>query len=334
MAITRLQMPLPLFEFPSKIVLIDDNLDYIKALQVLSSATGFELIPFNNPRKALDYLQKRSYCKFIKESLPTERGAEIFHSQIDVHLNNLHQEIYNPARFDEISLLVIDYAMPGMNGQEFCKQISNLPIKKLLLTGEASFEKAVEMFNAEIIDKFVKKDEDFDAIFKLISDLQYRFFQKVSEPILTLLRNSKETGAFFDEKFIEFFQKIIEKNNIIEYYAADNCGSYLLVDKSGSAKLLIVKPEEDMQVLYEIAEGDSDVTSEILEVLKKKEKIAFFQTEQDMASPATLWYLHDAERINGSLQKYYYALIPIGNDFKLNQSKITSYQKYINSEVG
>src|SRR5262245_35847908 len=117
MSQSKSQALLPLFEFPTKVVIIDDNIEFIKGLQMLSANYGVELIPFQDPRKAAAYLQEKNYCKFAKKYLTPEENAEIFYNEINLHFNTLYQEAYDPTRFEEISALIIDYAMPGMNGQ-------------------------------------------------------------------------------------------------------------------------------------------------------------------------------------------------------------------------
>ena len=52
-----------------------------------------------------------------------------------------------------------------------------------------------------------------------------------------------------------------------------------------------------------------------------------------MALPVTQWRFHDASKIDGSSQEYYYALVNLNaknTDFKLKQGKIIGYQKYLN----
>ena len=68
--------------------------------------------------------------------------------------------IYNKERFGETSVVVVDFAMPQMNGEEFCRKLGQLKgnsVKIIMLTGEADEEMAVRLFNAGVIDKFLRK---------------------------------------------------------------------------------------------------------------------------------------------------------------------------------
>jgi CheY-like chemotaxis protein len=328
MKLAQPQIFLPLIEFPSKVILVDDNIDFVKSLQMFSSHKEIEFIAFNDPRKALTYLQECNYRQFVDKYLEPEDVSEVFSKNVHFSLSTVYQEIYNPKRFDEISTLVIDYAMPGLTGQEFCKKIANLPIQKLLLTGEASYEKAVEMFNSGTINKFIKKDEDLDLLLETIKRLQNKYFQNITQELFFALQTSESSSLFSDEIFIDFFKTLCKENNFIEYYVVDENGSYLLADKSGTLKLLIVKSDEDMKVLYEIADGDDEVSDEITNLLRERKKIAFFQSAEEFAESPTHWNLHDALSLEGA-QTYYYALVDAGPDLKIDSSKIVSYLDYL-----
>ena len=45
---------------------------------------------------------------------------------------------------DMISTVIVDYDMPSQNGIDFCRQLSDLPIKKVMLTGRADYKLAVD----------------------------------------------------------------------------------------------------------------------------------------------------------------------------------------------
>ncbi len=85
------------------------------------------------------------------------RGRKRDRRIIDLDIPAIHREIYNSKRFLENTVLVIDYAMPVMHGMEVCKELSHLPIKKLMLTGEADDKLAVQAFNQKLINKFIRK---------------------------------------------------------------------------------------------------------------------------------------------------------------------------------
>lgn len=327
-----LNLPLSLIEFPSRVIAIDDNEDFLKSLRVLGERNGIEIITFNDPKQALEYLKNYKFGSYLNEIIDLKpENNEIFKKIIQINLRNLHKEIYHADRFKEISLLLIDFGMPGINGQQFCKLIEGLPLQKILLTGEATFENAVEMFNDKIIDRFFKKDSDLLAIFESIKSHQKQYFQLLTKEIVSSLNNSGST-VFSDTKFIEFFDSLCNKNKIVEHYVLDDGGSFLLNDKMGSLKVLIVKSEEDMRVLYEFSEGESDVGASVISDLKEKRKIVFFKSEDDLMVPVKNWVFYDAKTIQGDGQIYTYAIIDADQTLGFDKDKIVSFNQYVRNK--
>ena len=80
-------------------------------------------------------------------------------------MRGLHEEIYNKDRFNDVSVIIVDYYMDEMNGIEVCETLSKHPAKKILLTGGADKENiAIDAFNKGIIHRFINKtDPDFPS---------------------------------------------------------------------------------------------------------------------------------------------------------------------------
>lgn len=224
--------------------------------------------------------------------------------------------------------------MPGLNGEELFEKIRHIPVKKILLTGEEGYEKAVKMFNIGLIDRFFRKSDEnlFEKLLEEIADLKIQFFQKLSHSALLTMQKKSPVISFNDPAFIKFFLETTAQNNTVEYYALDESGSYLLVNTEGQSTLLIVKSKEDMKVLYEIAEGENNVSQDILENLKKKKKLTHFFTKNESIAPVNEWLLYDAQHLQGDAQSYYYTLLKNTKKFKL-KSEIYNYHKFLEENL-
>jgi CheY-like chemotaxis protein len=320
---------LPLYFHPTEIVLVDDDINYSKNLEVFLLDNNMPIQVFNDPKKALSFLKNKPLINFSDKSVQI-KDEYVEKTTLDIDLSQVHQEIYNKHRFNEISVIIVDFAMPGLNGKELVEQLKQTPMKKILLTGEEGYETAVKMFNAGLIDRFFQKSDEglFEKLSQEIAALKVQFFEQLSHSVLLALSKKSSAIPFNDPAVIKFFFETLKQNEIVEYYAVEESGSYLLMNKAGVASLLIVKSTEDMQVLYEIAEGEKNAPKEILEDLKNKKKLTYFLTEKDSSASANTWPLHDAKPLKGDNQPYYYALIKNANAFK-PKSKIYNYQQFL-----
>lgn len=143
---------------------------------------------------------------------------EFTHSFVDIDVFSIHKMMYIPDRFAEISVAVIDYAMPAMNGLEFCAATSDLPMKKIILTGQAGHSTAVRAFNEKLIDRFIMKGEYgfLKTLREAIHNLQRDYFSDLSEVIIKDLE-ANPRSCLSDPIFLDFLinsKQIITSLNI------------------------------------------------------------------------------------------------------------------------
>src|ERR1700738_518164 len=150
----------PLFYWPTPILLVDDNPSF---LENFSSALdeNFSFILFDNPHQALKILTEKNSIFNEISSLATFVNSNEYDDENPlkkIDYSKLSDLIYHKKRYNEISVAIVDYTMPKMNGVEFCKKISNSRLKKIMLTGDAGYEVGIKSFNHDLIDAFVPKD--------------------------------------------------------------------------------------------------------------------------------------------------------------------------------
>ena len=126
------------FYYPTTAILIDDDGDFLANLSLhLNSGTAYQL--YSLPRLALSdinrvgthkplYQRCLSPYRDYADNLPFHSAQHVF----VLDLGNIRTEVYNAQRFSEISVVVVDYDMPGMNGLEVCDSIENPYVKKVL----------------------------------------------------------------------------------------------------------------------------------------------------------------------------------------------------------
>jgi len=314
---------IPACYFPSTVLFIDDSRDFLLNF-VLQLDEGLAYRMFDSPFEALDCIHNK-----IGE-------LEMFH-QDDLHGSQIvlpnssiiHREIYNPRRFEEISVVIVDYAMPGIDGIEFCRKINDTNIKKILLTGKADEKTAIDAFNEGLIDRFIQKNDPYVAelITKSIDELQIHYFQAISEKITQLL-SVPVPNCLYDKKFAEFFRQLCQNKRIVEYYLADNSGSFLLLDDDANVSFLMVRNQEDLTLSVNLAR-EKGASADILQQIAAGEKIPCLSLA-DLNANSIDWStsLAAANSLMAD-RRYFYAYMHGPALFDVQQDKILSYHRHL-----
>lgn len=313
---------------PTTVALIDDNKDFINHLVVNFNEVLLSL-PFVNPLLALKYFEDSyRYESFAANCIEGYEGKEGQHLASAIDVQKIQQEIFRNERFSEVAVAVIDYNMPALNGIALSQKLKEIGIITILLTGEAENELAISALNQGHIDYFVKKTEDnsTDYLLEIIKEMEKRYFLKLSSSLLSKMP-PHILGCLNDPEVVEVFEEICEEHKIIEFYIWNEMGSFLLADKTGKTSGFILASEDDMEKYFEYA-NDEEAPTTVIDALKNRTKIPFFNSEQALRAPPSEWaqYMHPATKIEGT-STYYYALITNDDGNLLDYQKILSYKE-------
>ncbi len=327
------QARLSLCYYPTTTLFIDDNRDFLDILQI-------GLTPYlhgqylDNPSQVLQYLNNEYDLQpFTQFCLQNNSEEPVDHFTLNLNIRNIHQTLYHAKRFAEIAVIVVDYAMPDMDGLKLCQKITNPYLKKIMLTGEADLALAIKAFNEGDIHKFiVKNSQDLtETLLEAIQDLQKQYFIELTDSIFNRnLKNSQRPLACLnDPTFVQFFEALCQVNAICEYYVMDNQGSFLLLDSRGRASWLAVKTVSDMENYFAYAEQEQAPDS-VITALKNKTGIVYFHTDHDLNATPDTWenFLYPAQPLQGE-QLYYYAYIDDTSAYDISANKIVSYEQYL-----
>lgn len=306
-------MKFPLFVYPTTIACIDDDPLFLKAISRLF-AGQYQIQTFQSARESYDFLM--SYQSLLPKPNAVRGCSEaeeyelINHMPADLDFSALKELRKDPKRYAEISVLLIDYNMPFMNGIDLCRSLQDLPVKKLLLTGDAGHCEAVSAFNEGIIDAFVHKDDP-----KLVKALVLNLQRLINE---YFCQKSHHLKAHLELEhplpisgltFIQFFRNWCDQHHIQEHYIIDKLGNLLLIDDKENAYYFVVYTDRTLNDF--IAQYDDDLNVEtFLQLVKRREKIPFFGegTEGWQLEPKD-WpsCFYSPQTITG-LETYYWAL--------------------------
>lgn len=275
------------FYFPTQVILIDDDAGFLKILASKLSKK-FLVKTFNHPNEALTYLQdKQTLLNTIHPNALVDEELE--YGERYLSLSKMNALAENQIKQEMTTVVISDYVMPEMNGIEFFKKISNIPVMKILLTGNADLDLALYAFNRGVVDKFlVKKSEKLlTEVEENIIACQHGFFRKYSYPLLSSL-SIPEDSMLHKNGLSSQLEQIIRDNDIVEYYLIDNIGSYLLINKTGKRMHFMCLVERQFDEYLDIA-TNSDAPDEIVEKLKNRTHAPVFLTEGDYKLSAQEW---------------------------------------------
>ncbi len=332
------QRIIPACYFPATVLFIDDDRSYLLDLRINLDDDKYSPKFCYKGKQALEFLQKYQ-PELCTEHAMYWNDTGLDKRKIEVDVPALREEIYDPERFSQISVIVVDHAMPDIKGLDLCKQLRDKPFKKLMLTGEADEKLAVEAFNQGVIDMFIRKNAPnfYELLNESIYQLQHKYFQEISTIMLDSIIADPEfpnISWLNDPVFPKLFRQICEENHVAEYYLTDTFGSYLFLDADAKPSWLAVKDESGMRGTYEIGrDSDTPFPSEMLEEIKSRKKVLYLYDEGGLTDDPeeAARSLHPATKLEGK-NIYYYAYIKDPNAYDIHRDDILSYNEYLEKQ--
>lgn len=321
---------LPIFYYPTKIIFIDDDITCINKIVYNIEHLPFTFETHFEPEKYLEYLNNSYKSNALLEKIINKDNSYFNPEEwgIMLKLHDLSNQIYNLKRFEEISCIVIDYNMPEMNGIDFCKNMKNTHIKKILLTGTAEQSIAIEAFNKGIIDVFISKADPllYEKLEEYLKSLSYKYFTDLSNLALNVIRyNNSEESALFLPAFQKLFAEQIKKYNIIEYYLIESYGCFLMATLEGELYGFFIYPEEELKDLF----NEEVIALNWEEFFYNNPKIICFYSSENDEFPSEYKkyskYLEKAEKLEEGTN-WYWAITNKG--IKTHKKKIKSFSKF------
>lgn len=271
------------FYFPTQVALVDDDPDFLDGISLmLDRKLSYRL--FSSASQALDYVnQSHRRVNFLQRCYNNYKTGPLESDSLShVDIGKLHEEIYNNSRFQTCSTVIVDYAMPEMNGLEFLMGLKNPYIKKVLLTGQADMELAIKAFNKQLIDQFIDKHDPrlkqiLNSAIHTFSDQYFRSsFKLVTDPIVA----NNHDGFLADARFQEYFDELRRKTDCVEYYMIDYPHhGYLMVDSFGKRRCLLVYNDRTLQEHVQRLE-EMGAPSRLIREVRSGEYLPIFD-EQD-----------------------------------------------------
>lgn len=329
---------LPVYQHPSLTVLVDDSQSFLDSI-AFQLNSRFVHTAFHDAQAAINWLRHefRHSAKNMNDPICVgyDEGTDsLDRRSASIETDWIYRTAMNRQRFNTPAVLVVDYAMPQMNGVEFCEAIRGLPCKKILLTGQADEKIAIDAFNRKLIDRFIKKS-DPEAMSRLEADiirLQKEFFDGQTRTLKDLL--SRHSYAFLADPAMEFLvEQICNRYRFVEYYLFPNPAGILFFDTQGKATLMVIATEASLTTQFEVAQ-DQDAPSELLAALRELRLVSFFSDTGGMYQKEIgddwLPYCLPPQIYRGR-EDYYWALFDLPRDYL--RAPVYSYAQFLQSQA-
>ena len=305
---------LPIFYYPTTTYWVDDDALFLAVAKTrfsryfnirTSVSPSKTATLFSNYQSAIDpFLFLRGCSEHEDYDLPD-------HLPIDIDFAEIRKLSERPKKTDEVSVMIVDYHMPEMSGLELCRVLKNVPIKKILLTGNAHPQDAIRAFNDGIIDYFIAKDDPKleSLVINSINQLFRHYFVDLTQPLFHHIESDNPL-PHTDPVFIDFFNRLCKERDIQEYYLLNKYGDLLLIDSQKKSFYFVIRSDKALDEFVELHQQTSDAVFFVKNIHERK-KIPFFGIGKEPSSfPITTWskYFYSPNVLIGR-EKYYYVII-------------------------
>ena len=317
------------FYYPTTVVFVDDNPHYLASIGATLAPQGAYRL-FVSPDDALAFLRGRPGASVTDHCVSVfgDNPEPVTDHVIRFDLRAIARTLFYPSRFDEVSEVVVNYAMPGINGVEFCRRLADLPVKKLLFTGTADARVAVDAFNEGGIDGFLTKAEGarIDLLNDRVERLRRDYFADLSRFVdQALTYDSLEFTR--SPVFVELLERLREEHGIVEYYVSNEPPGLVLVDHAGRISLLAVQSDEQMEAIRAMAVEMRVAKPLVVSMAARKRMPVFWWGERANEGDPWAWkrHLFPAQPLEGG---YFYALVE-GVEQRVSDEPLLSFDAYL-----
>lgn len=247
------QLALSPYFHPTTICFVDDNESFLLSLD-LELPGNWACRTFADPEVALEYFRQPVPLPPLMDRCFTLRREEGSRAVIHLDLNMIEQEISHADRFRRNSVLVVDYAMPSINGLQFCRMLDDPYIQKALLTGVADEKMAVEAFNAGLIHRYIPKQsmDPISRVHEFVTELLHEYFNQYTARLKNTLAIDPP-GFLMDPAVARYVERLMATHRLVEYYLVDDPPGLLMLQSNGRIWRLAVLDDREMRAQAEQA---------------------------------------------------------------------------------
>jgi CheY-like chemotaxis protein len=255
-----------LFRRPGSVVFVDDDAVFLEMLQLVLPRRWHALF-YTAPRPVISLVQQ-STARYEADASALQSMVFSAHDmplvpQLLTYLNS------SPERFDMIQTVVSDYSMPAMDGLDLFRKIGDWGGSRILLTGQANDQVAIDALNAHpvrLIEQFTAKapvSETLSAVLtRMISDLSAKAHPRYAQVLRGLISDSH--FELLQDRDVAEDLASYARRNWVEYFVIGQPFGVLGVTADGLPQWLQLEPIKSLPEAADIA-GDAGCTPSEIE---------------------------------------------------------------------
>lgn len=304
-------MTLSLSCSPGAVSFLDDDADFLEMMGLVMPR-GLHIDLFLRPGDCVAHLQgqrMRFEADQWRQQEIVDRWRKYCAPMIPQILRYWAAE---RARYGLTQVLVIDYAMPAVNGVELLRSLSDWPGARILLTGQADEQIAVDAFNGGLIQQFIPK-QSTDLTQRLLAAIR-RLQGLVAARTAHVWRSTlkpRQSALLGYTSVARDLSRLMERRRWVEHVIIGAPFGILGRDAGGHAEWLQLEPVSGLDELAELADG-SVATPAALDDIRRGRQLVDLELRQMLGQPLPAT-LRDAFPI-GSDEPLLGALFPLGRE--------------------
>lgn len=275
-------LTLSLFQRPGSILFLDDDPDYLDMLgMVVPEIWQVEL--YSRP-SGFGKRMHQEYERWEADTVVQLKMIDRWRQGQPLLPQVLSYWANTPSRYPLVRTCVVDYAMPGANGLQVLDALQDWPGSRILLTGQADEQVAINAFNSGLIDQFVPKQAP-DITHHLLSIL-HKMSRAAHPRLNTLWRMALRP----DQQFLlqvpstsKALQAYTEQH-WVEYVVLGDPFGLLGLTATGDCHWLQLEPTAGLHDLAELA-GSAGLGFDRIRAIEKGQQLAAVELHQQLNLP-------------------------------------------------
>lgn len=270
---------IPLFHRSGSILFLDDDVDYLDMLgMVIPNHLQVEL--YSRPPTFVDRMRDEPARWEADAGLHLqmiERWRQGHHLLPQV----LRYWANNPARYQLAQTCVVDYAMPGTDGLKVLNTLLDWPGSRILLTGQADEQIAIQAFNGGLIDQFIPKQAADIAgrLLTTLAKLAHKPHPRLNSLWRAVLQPAQQ--SVLQVPSVARALQQFTQQRWIEYVVLGEPFGLLGLDAQGRCEWLQLEPANTLEDLAELA-GTAGLALDVVKAVRTGNVLPAIELHQQL----------------------------------------------------